>query len=291
MSPAPSERQGGGEPEGDAPRGRLDQEGEEGRRESRRRRREPSAESRAPPRRGSGPRVSAVAVKESPFHDCESAPAGEEGREEERERRGGQRRADRERRPRDAKASLRSGTIRVPTRSDQRPDDDPQGGSHQLHQCEDACGRRGREAALAVEEEDGEGQDADLRDDDQPAADRDRATCRASRSGFDDVSELRGFLGRRLAQADRARQRGREAGAGKDEQSCLRSPDRCDRRQRRAPRRRRRAGAPSAGSRARSPRCEGSNQPMTARPLAAFTLAPAPPARTSRSDERARSWS
>ena len=48
------------------------------------------------------------------------------------------------------------------------------------------------------------------------------------------------------------------------------------------------AAAPPSGSavcripRAR-PRCDGSNQLMTARPLAAFTLAPAPPATTSRS--------
>ena len=77
-------------------------------------------------------------------------------------------------------------------------DDDPEGGSRQLHQCEDARGCRGREAAHAVEEEDGECKDADLRDNDQPAADRDPPHAPVAER-VDEVSDLRGFFGRGLA--------------------------------------------------------------------------------------------
>ena len=56
------------------------------------------------------------------------------------------------------------------------------------------------------------------------------------------------------------------------------------RRRRRA---RRRSGPPSGGCRARARARSAGNHPMTARPLAALTLAPSAPASTSTSDERA----
>ena len=104
---------------------------------------------------------------------------------------------------------------------------------------------------------------------------------RASPERVDEVPDGLGLLGRGLAQTDRACQRRREAGAPQARAVLPASP----RRPRSAAGQSAAAAPPSGNAVCRipsaNPRCDGANQPITARPLAAFTLAPAAPARTS----------
>jgi hypothetical protein len=82
-----------------------------------------------------------------------------------------------------------------------------------------------------VQEENGERQDADLGDDDQPAACREPPHAPVPER-VDEVAERLALPGRRLPQTDRARDRGGEARGGQGEEPRLRTARGGDRRQR-----------------------------------------------------------
>src|SRR5919197_6229810 len=221
----PGEGHERGEEEAHAPRGSVDDSGEDGRGrrvgdgeggllEADRR----AASGSTGQLGGRGERQAVPGERESPGDD--------ERWEEQQERRadesGGGGESDRE-------ADREPAKWRDPREDPVRPATcpDAQCGADELHQREDAAGGRRREASLAVEEEDDEAEDARLGGDDKRAPDREAPHARVPERA--PHGEL--LLARRsLPQTDGARQRGREAAAGQRDEPAAYAPGVGDRR-------------------------------------------------------------
>ena len=161
--------------------------------------------------------------------------------------------------------------------------DDPRHRAEGLDEREHAGGLRRAQASLAVQEEDEEAQDADLRGEDEGAPDRELPHARVAH-GVADIGQL-ALLVRRLAQPARARERRDEASRRERDRGLPEALPAASIGGRRSA-----ASRPPIGSavcripRAK-PRSSCPNQLMTARPLAAFTLAPEAPPRVKRDHE------